>query len=185
MIDINDIIKATGLQRPFIYRCLREMKEILNPYISTGKNNRKLFNEEILIFFDRIKQDKEQGITIPTIRKKLLNDLDQLTNKTSQTAPNQIDKKQEESFHQNDSEMFTSLQTTQKQLHQSEMEKREMEYQLNSIKKELKLLPAPDQIKTILNIVYELEDKSKPKFLEGRSVKRLFKDLKNLLIQGE
>ena len=178
MIDINDIIKATGLQRPFIYRCLREMKEILNPYITTGKNNRKLFSEEILIFFDRIKQFKEQGITIPTIRKKLLND-------TSQTAPNQIDKKQDETFHQNDSEMFNSLQATQKRLHQSELEKKELEYNLSLIKKDLKLLPAPNQIKQILNMVYELEDKSKAKFLEGRAVKRLFKDLKNLLIQGE
>ena len=47
------------------------LRDILAPHITRGENNALLFNESALVVFDRVKQLKEDDLTIPEIRKRL------------------------------------------------------------------------------------------------------------------
>ncbi|MCP4049532.1 MAG: hypothetical protein GY730_02350, partial [bacterium] len=49
------------------------MNDILNPYIERGEKNKLLLAPEIIPIFDYIKQDKDKGLSLPTIKNNLLN----------------------------------------------------------------------------------------------------------------
>ena len=72
---ITDICKFTGLKEPFVRRCIRECREILNQWSIRGDNNSILFEDSALKFFDRVKQLKEEGANLVQIKSTLLNDL--------------------------------------------------------------------------------------------------------------
>lgn len=72
---ITDICKFTGLKEPFVRRCIRECREMLNQWSIRGDNNSILFEDSALKFFDRVKQLKEEGANLVQIKSTLLNDL--------------------------------------------------------------------------------------------------------------
>ena len=72
---ITDICKFTGLKEPFVRRCIRECREMLNQWSIRGDNNSILFEDSALKFFDRVKQLKEEGANLVQIKSTLLSDL--------------------------------------------------------------------------------------------------------------
>ncbi len=43
MHTIKDIVKLTSIKKPFVRRCIRELDNILNPYIKRGARNTIVF----------------------------------------------------------------------------------------------------------------------------------------------
>ena len=72
---VNDICKFTGLKEPFIRRCIRECRDLLNQWSIRGDNNSILFEDSALKFFDRVKQLKEEGANLVQIKTVLLKEL--------------------------------------------------------------------------------------------------------------
>ena len=66
--SINDLISYTGLKYDYIIRCIKEIDEILKPFIKRGDKNSLLFDSNALSIFDRIKQLKEQKLTLSSIK---------------------------------------------------------------------------------------------------------------------
>ncbi|MCP3978726.1 MAG: hypothetical protein GY716_05260, partial [bacterium] len=73
MHTIQDIVKFSSLKDAFVRRCIRDMNDILNPYIERGEKNRLLLDPDVIPIFDKIKQDKDKGFSLPTIKRNLLN----------------------------------------------------------------------------------------------------------------
>ncbi len=73
---IKDIAEQTGLKELFVRRCIREMKDFFEPHIERGVKNSLVLDSNIMPIFDKIKQDKEKGISLSTIKKNLLNSND-------------------------------------------------------------------------------------------------------------
>jgi DNA-binding transcriptional MerR regulator len=76
MHEINDVIKYTGLKDKFIRKCLTMFKDILEPYVHRGTFNKILIDDSGLVLFDRIRQLKEEGLSIPQIQKRLSKSLE-------------------------------------------------------------------------------------------------------------
>ncbi|MCP4049917.1 MAG: hypothetical protein GY730_04345 [bacterium] len=49
------------------------MNDILNPYIERGEKNKLLLDPDVIPIFDYIKQDKDKGFSLPTIKRNLIN----------------------------------------------------------------------------------------------------------------
>ncbi len=73
MHTIQDIVKSINLKDAFVRRCIRDMNDILNPYIERGEKNRLLLDPDVIPIFNYIKQDKDKGFSLPTIKRNLLN----------------------------------------------------------------------------------------------------------------
>ncbi|MCP4051086.1 MAG: hypothetical protein GY730_10320, partial [bacterium] len=73
---IKDIAEKTGLKELFVRRCIREMKDFFEPHIERGVKNSLVLDSNVMPIFDKIKQDKDKGISLSTIRKNLLNSSD-------------------------------------------------------------------------------------------------------------
>ncbi len=73
MHTIQDIVKFSNLKDAFVRRCIRDMNDILSPYIERGEKNRLLLDPEIIPIFAYIKQDKDKGLSLSTIKRNLLN----------------------------------------------------------------------------------------------------------------
>ncbi len=99
MHTIKDIVKLTSIKEPFVRRCIRELDDILKPYIKRGARNSIVFDSDAIPIFDKIKQGKENGLLLPTIKEDLLSsDLfvskvieKDLTTKLSRTAKDHSD----------------------------------------------------------------------------------------------
>jgi hypothetical protein len=88
---VNDIIDYTGLKYDYIIRCIKELDFILKPYIKRGDKNTLLFDSNAAVIFDKIKQYKEQKFSLGTIKKKLLNDLQNTPEETTKQDVNSTD----------------------------------------------------------------------------------------------
>ncbi len=69
---IQDIIKFSNLKDNFVRRCIRDMNDILKPYIERGEKNKLLLDPEIIPIFAYIKQNKDKGLSLSTIKNNLL-----------------------------------------------------------------------------------------------------------------
>ena len=72
MHEINDVIQYTGLKDKFIRKCLTMFKGFLEPYVHRGTFNKILIDDSGLVLFDRIRQLKEEGLSIPQIQKEII-----------------------------------------------------------------------------------------------------------------
>ena len=72
---LEDIEDHTGLPRKFIERCNAELSGILDAYRMKGDKNKIFYNSNGLQVFDRIKQFKAQGFTLPRIAEVLGSEL--------------------------------------------------------------------------------------------------------------
>ncbi len=75
MYKVNELAKLTGLKEPFIRRCLRELKNIFEPHIERGAKNSLVLASSIIPIFDKIKQDKANGLSLPAIKNLLSSDV--------------------------------------------------------------------------------------------------------------
>jgi DNA-binding transcriptional MerR regulator len=195
MIEINDIIKHTGLKKSFIGRCVREISEIFKPFTQKGKNNRNLYDYNVLVIFDKIKQYKENGLSLPAIKKQILNSFSDFEKKpgehlknTSTTPENKIEKKNKKSSLNSHDIENKDVIHLHKKLHQIEIEKNEAIHRYEMLKNNLKLLPAGGdfiKLRSAVSMIAKLEAKTKAKFLEGRDVKKLWNELKRILFSEE
>lgn len=88
---IDDIKERTNLSLDFIRRCLRFFKQELALHTTKGEFNALKFDDNAGIIFDRIMQYKNDGLTLPAIKKKLNLPVKQLPNayqEDIQTLPN-------------------------------------------------------------------------------------------------
>ncbi len=186
MIKIQDITDQTGLKKHFVYRCLRDMDEIFNPLTQRGSHNCKIFDSNVITLFDQIKQLKEQGHSVPSIKKKLLEQLAKHQKPTIQAALNGNDGSVKSSSEQKDSTVHAVLELTEK-LQKAEIARIEAQSELQQIKANLKLLPTsdPNKAKRMIGILSMLEGKTKAKFFENREVKNLWRELKDILYKDD
>ena len=71
MFTIEQISERTGMSIHVLRKYINRLKPYLEPYIARGENNRIFFTAPGLIVFDNIKQFKEQGMALPSIKKEL------------------------------------------------------------------------------------------------------------------
>ena len=67
MLTLNEVSKKTGLSQNFIRLCKTKLGDILNPYIFRGDKNRLLFDDSVIMIFDKIKKLKDEGLSISDI----------------------------------------------------------------------------------------------------------------------
>ncbi len=79
MYKIKDIVEKTGLKDSFVRRCVREMQDIFDPYVERGAKNSFIFDSNVIPIFKKIEQDKENGLSLLSIKKNLLNNSDVLS----------------------------------------------------------------------------------------------------------
>ena len=72
---LEDVERHTGLPRKFIERCNAELSDILDAYRVKGDKNKIFYDSNGLQIFDRIKQLKAQGYTLPRIASALEDEL--------------------------------------------------------------------------------------------------------------
>ncbi len=76
MYNVKDIAKLTGLKEPFVRRCIRELKDIFDPHIEErGAKNSLMLSPSIIPVFEKIKQDKANGLSLPAIKNLLSSDV--------------------------------------------------------------------------------------------------------------
>ncbi|MBF0555018.1 MAG: hypothetical protein HQK96_10765 [Nitrospirae bacterium] len=71
MFSLTDIETRTGFSRAYINKCLKELRDVLNPFIKRGNNNAILLNSDGLVIFDKIRQMKDQGMALPEVKIEL------------------------------------------------------------------------------------------------------------------
>ncbi len=98
MYNVKDFAKLTGLKEPFVRRCIRELKDVFEPHIERGAKNSLVLGSSIIPIFDKIKQDKANGLSLPAIKNLLSSDVlvskqveKDLDKKLSSTASYQSD----------------------------------------------------------------------------------------------
>ncbi len=79
MYKIKDIVEKTGLKDSFVRRCVREMQDIFDPYVERGSKNSFIFDSKVIPIFKKIEQDKDNGLSLLSIKKNLLNNSDILS----------------------------------------------------------------------------------------------------------
>lgn len=67
MLTLNEISKKTGLSQNFIRLAKTKLGDILTPYIYRGEKNKLLFDESVILLFDRIKSLKDEGLSLADI----------------------------------------------------------------------------------------------------------------------
>ena len=83
MQTITELSQTTGLKVDFIRRSLKNLKPILKPYIIRGDKNSLLFKDGAIAIFNQVKNLKNDGYSLVSIKKEL-NDLLQ---NSSETVP--------------------------------------------------------------------------------------------------
>lgn len=78
MYDLKDILRHTSFSYSFFRKCLLQLGNILEPYIQRGEHNKLLFDSNSLVILDKIKQLKDQNLSLAEIRKRLEKDLPNL-----------------------------------------------------------------------------------------------------------
>jgi len=67
MLTLPEVSKKTGLSQNFIRLCKTKLGDILNPYIFRGDKNRLLFDDSVIMIFDKIRKLKDDGLSITDI----------------------------------------------------------------------------------------------------------------------
>jgi len=67
MLTLNEVSKKTGLSQNSIRICKTKLGDILNPYVSRGDKNRLLFDNSAIVIFDKIRELKDEGLSISDI----------------------------------------------------------------------------------------------------------------------
>lgn len=180
MININELSTRTGFSVVFIRKCLDKLGDILLPHTQHGEFNRLLFDNNAIVLFDKIKQLKEDGLSLPEIRRKLEKDLG--TN--SQTGS----EKSEQTLEQGDTNSVTlqkfldlHLQVNEEKDKRIKEQKeaseiiRELEKKNEQLSWTMKLLPegkTPEQLKA----EWEVDQKRK------QEVAMIIGEMKNLSV---
>ncbi len=71
MYKINEIVQQTGLNERYVRQCVRELKDIFS--VKRGVKNSILLDHSALPVFEKIKQEKENGVSFSAIKELLLN----------------------------------------------------------------------------------------------------------------
>ena len=137
LFTIKEIQQQTGLKERFLRRCMDGLKDIFDPYITRGENNAILFNESALVLFDRIKQLKEDDLTIPEIRKRLgYRPLDKPGEEGEQTSGQRLveisDKVVKPDEEMSVSQFYERLLEEKEKTHEAELEARGYKVQLEA-----------------------------------------------------
>lgn len=186
MYTIQDVIERTGLKANFIRRCVKGIS-CLQGHTKNGDKNRTLFDSNAFVIFDKIKQYKEEGLTIQRIDEELVKlekQPDKQVGKHYQTVENESERNHQESLSNQDNQV---LQLTQN-LHETEKAKMEAEHRLELIQSTQKLLPAGGDVeksRKMLALIHKLEVLTRPKGIKllskTREIEKLWADLKELL----
>jgi len=73
MQTITELSQTTGLKIDFIRRSLKNLKPVLKPYIIRGDKNSLLFKDGAIAIFDQVKNLKDDGYSLVSIKKELDN----------------------------------------------------------------------------------------------------------------
>ena len=194
-MTIEELSSQTGFRVSFIRKCLKDMKDIISPHTKRGDYNSILFDSNAVVIFDRIKQQKDNGLSFSEIKRQLESDLKGNTNtKNDKTNTYQTWLKQAE-----DSEQFldviVDLQrqlTDEKEKTYREREERlkeknqydlrvaELEQKSQALHETLKLLPEGKDPATIKR---EWEDAQKRK-LEAIKIMDRLEELEGRWFKG-
>jgi DNA-binding transcriptional MerR regulator len=68
---LEQVLEITGLKGDFSRKCLKHLREYLKPHERRGEFNRLLYNQSGLVVWDKIKQMKEQGLSLPEMKRQL------------------------------------------------------------------------------------------------------------------
>ncbi len=71
MYKINEIVQQTGLNERYVRQCVRELKDLFQ--VKRGVKNSILLDHSALPVFEKIKQEKENGVCFTAIKELLLN----------------------------------------------------------------------------------------------------------------
>ncbi len=71
LYSLKDISTATGLNTPYIRKCLNRMADIFDPCRQRGVNNSIQLKNSGLTIFHQISRLKAQELEVPEIRQKL------------------------------------------------------------------------------------------------------------------
>ena len=185
MFTIEELHKRTGLPVHFIRNCVKSFKDVLEPHIKRGEYNSLLFDNNALIIFDKVKQLKEQGLSLKEIQKQLneISNTKETPLKHSQTGTDRDLKDEIIELHQQNAKdrenHFQEKLAYEHQLAELKQEKSLLEREKLVLENSLKLLPEgkpPEVIKSdweksqsrhleISNLLSRLEE------LEGKSFK--------------
>ncbi len=86
-----DVQKRTGLSVPTLRKQLAVCRAILAPFIKKGSRNKLLFDSNALIIFDKVKQLREEGMSLNQIKKELDIEFNKVINQDS-NSKNEMNK---------------------------------------------------------------------------------------------
>lgn len=96
-MQIQELLKHTGLKDAFVRKCLREMDDVFKPFIKRGSKNAIIFDSNAVAIFDRIKHEKAQGYSLSSIKDILYKELNKQEKdgktgigKTGRTPPSEV-----------------------------------------------------------------------------------------------
>jgi hypothetical protein len=203
LFTLKEIQHQTGLKERFLRRCMDGLKDIFDPYITRGENNAILFNDSALVLFDRIKQLKEDDLTIPEIRRRLgYRALDKPGEESGETSGQRLvevsDKVVKPDEERSVNQFYERLLEEREKTHEAELEARGYKVQLEAkqalidvLQSKLQLLTDgrdPEEVrkaeekekrrhkKEILDRLEELEGR----WFKGRERKELIKRLREI-----
>lgn len=70
--SVQFVITTTGLSYDYIRKIIKELQPILQPYMQRGDNNSIVFDSNAMVIFDQIKQLKQSGLNIKSIKEKMM-----------------------------------------------------------------------------------------------------------------
>ncbi|MEK7432844.1 MAG: hypothetical protein AABZ74_06915 [Cyanobacteriota bacterium] len=70
--SVQFVITTTGFSYDYIRKIIKELQPILSPYMQRGDNNSILFDSNAIVIFDQVKQLKQGGLNIKSIKEKLM-----------------------------------------------------------------------------------------------------------------
>ncbi len=176
-MKIDDVSKSTGLSKPFINKCLREMKDIFLPYMSKGENNCNLFDSNSLVIFDQIKQDKDKRLSLSQIKKHLYSQMDEPDNLDKPYEPKTYELNKTEQSRakpENNSPSYFEVEQLKNALHKAEKQILTLEYEKQIRENNLKFLPAGGDPETYAQMLAVLEVLEKDSLEKEKSVFDIF-----------
>ena len=68
---IKDLQKKSGFSLPLLRKILNEIQPLMEEHFVKGEKNALMFDSNALIIIDQVKQMKESGMNLPSIKKEL------------------------------------------------------------------------------------------------------------------
>lgn len=156
LIDLPELLKQTGLKEPYIRKCLREFKPFLMPYMERGDNNRILFSSNATAIFIKIRDEKKKGFNLSTIRKRMFPKEEPTSSNTDINQDKEVVERADKPGQTEDN--VDIIMELKDELHKTELEKKEVEYQHELLKNNIKALPggSPEQLNKNFQRLLEL-----------------------------